>query len=78
MIGQLSVIGLGIASFAIIAMVGISVVSQFGDTMGGSVNDTATTILGHFDTLVGWLPIIIVVLLGGLAMAYFGGRNKVY
>lgn len=76
MISQLSVIGLGIVGFAVIVMIGISVVTQFGNTMGGGVNDTANTILGHMDTLVGWLPIVIVVLLGGLAMSYFGAKKS--
>jgi len=87
---QLSALGVGVASLVIILAVVFLVMAQTGlqaATIGGDVslvacNSTACnatkTLTNATATIPGWVPLIILVAIGGLILslvAVFGGRK---
>lgn len=77
MIQVLSAIGYGIVGFAVLAVVGLVVIESLGNAVGGTANDTAQTVMGYItDNLVSWIPAIIAIAIGGLMLAYFGGKKS--
>jgi len=77
---DLSGLGYGIITFAIIIGIGTVVLSKFGDAVGGTANTTVqylNTQLGQ-SGLAGWTPAIIALAVGMLFLGVFltkGGRK---
>ena len=80
MFDNLTNLGYGIITFAIIIGVGTVVLQKFGDAVGGSANTTVAylnTQLGQ-SGLAGWTPAIIALSVGMLFLGVFltrGGRK---
>jgi len=80
MFNNLQALGLGIIGFAIIIGVGVVILDQFGNAVGGSANTTVqylNTQLGSTG-LAGWTPAIIAISVGMLFLGVFltrGGRK---
>jgi len=77
MMNVLQGIGYGIVAFAVVVVIGIVVLTRLGNSVGGDANTTAnylSTQLGS-SGLAGWIPAVIAVAIGGLFLAYFGGRK---
>jgi len=80
MFNNLQSLGLGIIGFAIIIGVGVVILDQFGNAVGGSANTTVqylNTQLGS-SGLAGWTPAIIAISVGMLFLGVFltrGGRK---
>jgi len=77
MIDVLSGIGYGIIGFAVIIVIGIVVIGKLGESVGGTGNTTAVSIIAYLGTsgLAGWIPAVIAVAIGGLFMVYFGSKK---
>jgi len=78
---DLSGLGYGIITFAIIIGIGTVVLSKFGDAVGGTANTTVqylNTQLGQ-GGLAGWTPAIIALAVGMLFLGVFltKGTRKV-
>jgi len=77
---NLSALGYGIITFAIIIGIGTVVLTKFGDAVGGQANvtvDYLNTQLGQ-SGLAGWTPAIIALAVGMLFLGVFltkGGRK---
>ena len=78
MMNTLQAIGYGIVGFAVVIVIGIVVITKLGAATGGDANTSATYIAGQLGStgLAGWIPAVIAVMIGGLFLAYFGGRRK--
>jgi len=80
LIQNLSALGWGLVSFAVIVVLGYTVITQLGNSVGGTANTTANTIAGYLGTgsggLASWIPIIIVVVVAGLVLAMFSGKKS--
>ena len=80
MFSNLAALGYGIVVFAVVIMVGVIVVAEFGDAVGGTTNTTATYIVGQLGSsgLAGWTPVIIALSIGILFLGLFmsGGLGK--
>ena len=80
MFNNLSNLGYGLVTFAIIIGVGTVVLTKFGDSVGGAANTTVqylNTQLGS-SGLAGWTPAIIALSVGMLFLGVFltrGGRQ---
>ncbi len=80
MFDNLSSLGYGLVTFAIIIGVGTVVLTKFGDSVGGTANTTVAylnTQLGS-SGLAGWTPAIIALSVGMLFLGVFltkGGRK---
>ena len=80
MFDNLSALGYGLVTFAVIIGVGTVILTKFGDSVGGTANTTVTylnTQLGQTG-LAGWAPAIIVFTVGMLFLGVFmnkGGRR---
>jgi len=80
MFDNLSSLGYGLVTFAIIIGVGTVVLTKFGDSVGGTANTTVSylnTQLGS-SGLAGWTPAIIALSVGMLFLGVFltkGGRK---
>ena len=80
MFNNLSALGYGIITFAIIIGIGTVVLTKFGDAVGGQANvtvDYLNTQLGQ-SGLAGWTPAIIALAVGMLFLGVFltkGGRK---
>ena len=80
MFDNLTNLGYGIITFAIIIGVGTVVLQKFGDAVGGTANTTVAylnTQLGS-SGLAGWTPAIIALSVGMLFLGVFltrGGRR---
>jgi len=80
MFDNLTGLGYGIITFAILIGVGSVMLYQFGDATGGTANVTTTYLLGQLGTsgLAGWTPAIIAFSVGMLFLGAFfikGGRK---
>jgi len=80
MFDNLTGLGYGIITFAILIGVGSVMLFQFGNAVGGTANVTTTYLLGQLGTsgLAGWTPAIIAFSVGMLFLGAFmvkGGRN---
>jgi len=80
MMNTLQAIGLGIVGFAVIVVIGLVVIQRLGNSTGGDSNTTANYLATQLGSggLAGWVPAVIAVAIGGLFLAYFGGRGKGY
>ncbi len=80
MFDNLSNLGYGLVTFAIIIGVGTIVLSKFGDSVGGTANTTVQYLNTQLGTsgLAGWTPAIIALSVGMLFLGVFltrGGRR---
>jgi len=80
MFNNLSNLGYGLVTFAIIIGVGTIVLSKFGDSVGGTANTTVQYLNTQLGTsgLAGWTPAIIALSVGMLFLGVFltkGGRS---
>jgi len=78
MMNTLQAIGYGIVGFAVIIVIGIVVITKLGTAVGGEANTSAIYLSGQLGStgLAGWIPAVIAVMIGGLFLAYFGGKNQ--
>jgi len=73
MFNNLQALGLGIIGFAIIIGVGVVILDQFGNAVGGTANTTVqylNTELGE-GGLAGWTPAIVAISVGMLFLGVF-------
>jgi len=80
MFDNLSSLGYGLVTFAIIIGVGTIVLTKFGDSVGGTANTTVQYLNTQLGTsgLAGWTPAIIALSVGMLFLGVFltrGGRK---
>ncbi len=81
MFNNLSALGYGLVTFAIIIGVGTIVLTKFGDSVGGTANTTVQYLNTQLGTtgLAGWTPAIIALSVGMLFLGVFlskgGGRS---
>jgi len=81
MFDQLTGLGYGLVTFAIIIGVGTVVLQRFGDSVGGTANTTVQYLNTQLGTagLAGWTPAIIALTVGmlflGMFLARKGGRR---
>ena len=81
MFDRLTALGYGIVVFAIIIGVGSIVLTNFGNSVGGTGNTTVQYLLTQLGTtgLAGWAPAVIAVSVGLLFLGAFmvgkGGRR---
>jgi len=78
MFDNLSALGYGIITFAIIIGIGTVVLTKFGDAVGGTANTTVqylNTQLGSTG-LAGWTPAIIALAVGMLFLGVFLTRGN--
>ena len=73
MFDNLTGLGYGIITFAILIGVGSVMLYQFGNAVGGTANVTTTYLLGQLGTsgLAGWTPAIIAFSVGMLFLGAF-------
>jgi len=73
MFDNLTGLGYGIITFAILIGVGSVMLYQFGNATGGTANVTTTYLLGQLGTsgLAGWTPAIIAFSVGMLFLGAF-------
>lgn len=75
MIDALQGLGFGIIGLAIMIGIGMVVLVQLGNTVGGTANTTINTIVGYLGTgsggLASWIPVIIVLVIGMLFLGAF-------
>jgi len=80
MFDNLTNLGYGIITFAVLIGVGSVMLYQFGNATGGTANVTTTYLLGQLGQsgLAGWTPAIIAFSVGMLFLGAFfikGGRQ---
>jgi hypothetical protein len=82
MIENLTGIAYGLVVFAILVGVGLVVLTNFGNSVGGTANTTLQTIIGYLGTssggLVTWLPAVIALIIGVLFIGMLMGKGKKY
>ena len=73
MFNQLTGLGYGIVTFAIVIGVGSIVLDKFGNAVGGTSNTTVQYLLTQLGTtgLAGWTPAIIAMAIGMLFLGMF-------
>ena len=73
MFDNLSSLGFGLVTFAIIIGVGTVVLTKFGDSVGGTANTTVAYLNTQLGTngLAGWTPAIIALSVGMLFLGVF-------
>lgn len=79
MIANLNALGYGIIGLAVMIGIGMVVLAQLGNTVGGTANTTIVTIIGYLGTssggLASWIPVIIVLVIGMLFLGAFMVRK---
>lgn len=82
MFDNLTGVAYGLVVFAIIVGVGLVVLNNFGNAVGGTANTTLQTLLGYLGTssggLVTWVPAIIALIIGVLFISMLMGKGKKY
>ena len=82
MMQNLTGIAYGLVVFAILVGVGLVVLYNFGNSVGGTTNTTINTLAGYLGTgsggLVTWVPAIIALVIGVLFIGMFMGKKKQY
>jgi ABC-type amino acid transport system permease subunit len=84
MFNNLMALGWGIVGFAIIIGVGTTVLTKFGNAVGGDANTTVVYLNTQLGTsgLAGWAPAIIAFSVGMLFLGGFligkGGKGRSY
>jgi hypothetical protein len=81
MFDQITALGYGLVTFAIIIGVGSVVLFNFGNATGGTANTNVQYLLGQLGQsgLAGWTPAIIALSIGLLFLGAFlvrGGSKK--
>ena len=73
MFDNLTKLGFGIVTFAIVIGVGVVVLARFGNAVGGDANTTAVYLIGQLGSsgLAGWTPAIIALVIGMLFLGMF-------
>lgn len=75
MISALTGLGYGIIGLAVMIGIGIVILTQLGNNVGGTANTTVNTIAGYLGTsnggLASWVPIVIVLVIGLLFLGAF-------
>lgn len=77
-INVLTGIALGIVSLVVIVGIGLVVLTNLGNAVGGAANTSIAygiTQLGSTG-LLSWLPAVIALLIGVFFLSYFGGKNS--
>ena len=78
MFDNLSALGYGLVTFAVIIGVGTVILTKFGDSVGGKANTTVSylnTQLGS-SGLAGWAPAIIAFAVGMLFLGVFMSKGS--
>ena len=84
MFNALTGLGWGLVSFAVVIGVGSVVLTNLGNSIGGTANTTVQYLLTQLGTtgLAGWAPAIIAVSVGMLLLGMFmigkGGKGRSY
>ena len=84
MFNALTGLGWGLVSFAVVIGVGSVVLTNLGNSIGGTSNTTVQYLLTQLGTtgLAGWAPAIIAVSVGMLLLGMFmigkGGKGRSY
>ena len=79
-VNQLTGFALVLVVFAVVLAVGLSVLSKLGDnlTAGSAERNATTAMIGYIGEIPGWIPIIVVAMIGGivlyLVIKQFGGK----
>lgn len=76
-INVLTGIALGIVSLVVIVGIGLVVLNNLGNAVGGGANTSiqyGITQLGSTG-LLSWLPAVIALLIGVFFLSYFGGKT---
>lgn len=81
MFNNLQALGLGLVGFALIIGIGVVVLNEFGDSVGGQANTTVQYLITELgsDGLAGWTPAIVALSVGMLFLGalFIGfGRGK--
>lgn len=79
MFDQIVALGYGIVVFAIVIGVGSVVLTNFGNSVGGTANTTSVYLLGQLGSsgLAGWTPAIIALSIGLLFLgAFMVGKGR--
>jgi hypothetical protein len=75
MFDQLTALAYGLVTFAILIGVGIVILTNFGNSIGGTGNTTIQTLAGYLGTssggLAGWTTTIIALAIGLLFLGAF-------
>ena len=77
---MLTGIALGIVTLVVVVGIGIVVLSNLGNSVGGAANTSIAygiTQLGSTG-LLSWLPAVIALLIGVFFLSYFAGKDKGY
>ena len=75
-VSVLTGIALGIVGLVVIVGIGITVLNNLGNSVGGGANTSiqyGITQLGS-SGLLSWLPAVIALLIGVFFLSYFGGK----
>lgn len=79
MISALTEMGYGIIGLAIMIGIGTVILTQLGNSVGGTANTTLTTIINYLGTSAGglgsWIPVVIVLVIGLIFLGAFLGRK---
>lgn len=79
-VNKLSGFALTLVVFTIILAIGLAVLSQLGSslTAGSQEANTTTEMIGYMADIPGWIPVVVVAMIGGivlfLVIRQFGGR----
>jgi hypothetical protein len=80
MFDNLSGLAIGLVVFTIVITVGIVVITNLGNSVGGSANVTASTLAGYLGTSSGglgsWTLAIIALAVGMLFIGALMGKRK--
>ena len=68
-------LGYGIIALAVMIGIGIVVLAQLGNTVGGTANTTVNAVAGYLGTgsggLASWIPVVIVLVIGMMFLGAF-------
>ena len=84
MFNALTSLGWGLVSFAVVIGIGSVILTNLGNSIGGTANTTVQYLLTQLGTtgLAGWAPAIIAVSVGMLLLGMFmvgkGGKGRSY
>ena len=78
MFNVLTGLAMGIVIFAITIGVGVVVLQKFGNSVGGTANNTVTSLISDLGTsgLAGWTGAIIALAVGLLFIGALMGKSK--
>ena len=81
MFDQLVIVAVSLVTFILVIGVGLIVSNEFGDSVGGTTNDTIQTLKGYLGTGSGglgtWVPAIIALVIGVLFIAAIMGLRNI-